>query len=156
MSFGPDIKRHCISTISTPFTAYAVFTMSVAIYDNSDTTFTYYSGFEYRTTSDIDSTSRFESLLSNITTVTSALAVALPVEVVWVDGDLASFPAPYATSLANKIGVALMPRPQDAPTLPRETGTSSTSSGLSTGAKAGIGVGSTVGAIAITAIIVLL
>jgi hypothetical protein len=85
---------------------------------------------------------------SNITTISSALAVAGSIRV--------AFPTAYAASLAEKIGASPTPRVQTVPDLPRETGVPPASHELSTAAKAGIGVGSVLGAIIITLAIMLL
>lgn len=84
------------------------------------------------------------STVSSITTLTAGLAIADPVVVAWQIDDLRLFPGEYATSLARRINVTL---PASTSTLNFLQPTSQTPpSGLSTGAKAGISVGSVVAA----------
>jgi hypothetical protein len=164
MTFGPDVVRYCMSTISTPVKAHAYVTSSYALTVSGTVTSTYTTAYEYVQSSFTGTplTGRGNGYstwtVSNITTITSALAVADPIIVAWQLKDLSSFPAFYATSIANKIGVSA-PTVQDTPTLPRETGASAGSptapQTLSTPAKVGIGIGSAVGALLIIATIIL-
>jgi hypothetical protein len=165
MTFGPDVVRYCMSTISTPVKVHAYVTSSYALTVGGTVTSTYTTAYEYVQSSFTGTplTGRGNGYstwtVSNITTITSALAVADPIIVAWQLKDLSSFPAPYATSIANKIGVTA-PTVQETPTLPRETGASpgtpSTPQAFSTPAKVGIGIGSVAGALLILAIIILL
>jgi hypothetical protein len=168
MTFGTDVLRYCISSISTPFAAHAYVTSTYPIYISGTSTFNYSTVHEYVTSTLIGSVSGRAAYstftVSSITTITSALAVADPLVVAWQVNDLKSFPNAYATSLANKIGVSPpasaspSARVQDVPGLPSETagGTAPTTPGLSTAAKAGIGVGCAIGALFIAAIVALL
>ncbi|KAH7413892.1 hypothetical protein DE146DRAFT_783649 [Phaeosphaeria sp. MPI-PUGE-AT-0046c] len=166
MTFGSDVGRYCISRISTPFEAHAYVTSSYPAVVNGTSTFNSTKYYEYVTstlTGSISGRNAYSTFtVSNLTTITSALAVADPLVVAWQVDDLASFPAAYATSLANKIGVAppLLPsaRVQDVPGLPSETasGTVSTTTGISTAATAGIGVGCAVGALLIATVIIVM
>jgi hypothetical protein len=161
MTFGSDVQRYCISSISTPFRVHAFVTRSFPIISDGKSTFMNSTVYEYLTTSfigtDAAGISKFSTFtVSSITTISSALAVADPLIVAWQLEDLAVFPTAYAASLANKIGVSPTPRVQTVPDLPRETGAAPASHELSTAAKAGIGVGSAVGAIIIAIAIVFL
>jgi hypothetical protein len=96
--------------------------------------------------------------LSNTTTVREGTAFAEVITVAWQYSDLAKFPGAYAESLAKRIGVdftatvasstptasrGAAASPATSSSLPRDTNVpaSPPSKGLSTGAKAGIGVG---------------
>jgi len=85
-----------------------------------------------------------QSTTSSITTISAGVAVADPVTVAWQLEDLQSFPPDYASSLARKIGITL---PASDNTLGNPRQTSAPAAGdLSTGAKAGIGIGAAIGA----------
>lgn len=170
MTFGTDIARYCISSISTPFKAYAYITRTFPTVISGTSTFRYTTTYEYVTSSwtgtspEMSGDGYFYSTVSNITTISSALAVADPVVIAWQIKDLTSFPPAYATPLAEKIGQPLLAswsaRAQDVPGLPSETSTAQAAtiatSELSTAARAGIGVGCAVGALLIATVISLL
>jgi hypothetical protein len=86
---------------------------------------------------------------SNTTTMTTGTAYADALRVGWQYSDLSKFPPAYAVSLAKQISVDFTPvaslstptaSPASSSNLPRETGSPPPGT-LSTGAKAGIGVG---------------
>jgi hypothetical protein len=161
MTFGSDVQRYCISSISTPFRAHALVTRSFPSMLNGISTFSYSMVYEYVTATfagtDAAGNSVFSTFtVSNITTISSALAVADPIRVAWQLEDLAVFPTAYAASLGSKIGASPTPRVQTVPDLPRETSKPPASQELSTASKAGIGVGSVLGAIIIVTAIILL
>jgi hypothetical protein len=100
------------------------------------------------------------STIVNATTITTGTAVARPIFVGWQAKDLSLFPAAYATSIAERFNVPFTPAPSPgtSSSLPSATtplsasapgssttGLSEPSSGLTTGAKAGIGVGAVLG-----------
>lgn len=143
----------CVSAISTPLPVHALIT----------TTYTNGASSSY-----YEDVVNDQSTISNMTTMTRGLAVADPLYVAWEASDLSKFPVAYATSLAQKIGVAFTPTATPSPGVssrgPSETGTtggplqgdptsSPASSGLSSGAKIGIGVGVGVGASLLVALI---
>jgi hypothetical protein len=171
MTFGVDVARFCLSSISTPFKAHALVTSTYQSVVSSTTVSSYILVYEYVTRSftgtPVTSNGIGYSMwtVSNITTITSALAVANPIIVAWQLEDLSSFPASYATSIANKIGVSMTPVASNTLTVPRETGAPPSSSPtppttstptLSTPAKVGIGIDSVAGALIIVATIVML
>ena len=94
--------------------------------------------------------------VSNITTVTSGIAFAAPLFVGWQEKDLSLFPPAYATALANqlKLTFSATPSPGMSSNLPQETKPAQ-SSGLGTGAKAGIGVGAVLGVVLVVGTAVL-
>lgn len=116
-----------------------------------------------------------KSTISSISTLSRGTAVADPLYVAWEASDLSLFPVGYATSLAQKIGVAFTPTASPASAAasrgvsqtgssdnPSQTGGSGTGSGsnnnpsvsgLSSGTKIGIGVGVGVGAVLLVALI---
>ena len=145
MSFGPKYPRACLSTFSVPLQAQALVT---AIIESDQPVV---SGYELTFSSLITASSTWSTWkTSGTTAVSTGLAIADPVIVVWDLGDLQSFPKDVAASVAERIRV----------TIPTETGnpndratarTSPTPTpGLSTGAKIGIGVGVAIGVIAIS------
>tara|TARA_R110002003_G_scaffold140_19_gene12877 strand:+ start:15480 stop:15998 length:519 start_codon:yes stop_codon:yes gene_type:complete len=92
-------------------------------------------------------------MVSSITTISSGLAVADPIIVAWQQDDLTLFPPDYAKSLAQKLGITLSNSATS--TSPGPT-SSPSSGGLTTAAKAGIGVGVVFGAAILGVAIVLL
>lgn len=102
--------------------------------------------------------------VTNITTLTSAVALADVINVIWEETDLPRFPSAYAASLAKRIGVSFTPSamPGSSSFLPSQTASTSpsklSSKGLSKGGTAGVGVSSAVAfliAIALIAFLVL-
>jgi hypothetical protein len=141
----------CVSAFSTPLPVRALYTTT---YTNGVS-----SSFYEQIIND-------QSTVSNMTTMARGTAIADPLYVAWEAKDLSLFPVAYATSLAQKIGVAFTPTatPAASSRNPSETGTARPSSstdpapdsGLSSGAKIGIGVGVGVGAALLIALIALL
>jgi hypothetical protein len=173
MTIGTYMPRSCVSSITTPVLAHALMelpTVSTYTFVTGSTSWTSASSFTYlayevlTTLALTPSPGVFEdtvTVVANLTTITSGLAVADPIQVAWQLKDLSSFPASYATSIADRIGVSMTPTVSNTPTLPRETGASPTpqatgTTKLSTSAKAGIGIGSVIGVLAITATVILL
>jgi hypothetical protein len=143
----------CISAISTPLPVRALYTTT---YTNGVS-----SSFYEQVIND-------QSTVSNMTTIAQGTAIADPLYVAWEAKDLSLFPVAYATSLAQKIGVAFTPtatpasgatsrgasQTGDATGSPSKTDTPSKSdSSLSGGAKIGIGIAAGVGAAVILALI---
>jgi hypothetical protein len=133
MAYGGD--GYCLSDFSTPIRALVPFTITP---DNASLEpYLWYeistrTGTEGRTTQ------------VNTTSVSTGTAWARAITVGWQEKDLSLFPSAYAVSLAKQINIPFTPTPGSVSNLPNETG-ASTSSGLSTGAKAGVGVGAAVG-----------
>jgi hypothetical protein len=148
----------CISAISTPLPVRALYTTT---YTNGVS-----SSFYEQVIND-------QSTVSNMTTMTRGTAIADPLYVAWEAKDLSLFPIAYATSLAQKIGVAFTPTATPASgatsrgasktgsSQTDSTGSSQTdspnsnnpNSGLSSSAKIGIGVGAGIGVALILALI---
>ncbi|KAF2024422.1 hypothetical protein EK21DRAFT_104677 [Setomelanomma holmii] len=123
----------CVSAIATPLPVHALIT----------TTYTNGASSSY-----YDYVVNDQSTVSNMTTMTQGTAVADPLYVAWEASDLSLFPVAYATSLAQKVGVAFTPTATPSPGT-----TDSNSSGLSSGAKIGIGVGAGVGGFLLIALV---
>ncbi|KAF2845792.1 hypothetical protein T440DRAFT_543490 [Plenodomus tracheiphilus IPT5] len=144
MTFGSDVSRFCISTITSAIPAHVDLIKSHSdsnaepVYESLLSTFTGSVGSE----SDGYST----STISEITTLTHGLAVGDPVVIAWAMEDFSKFPASYATSLAGKIGVVLAqtapPEAASSSSLARQTGLNESvpPPPLATGTKVGIGV----------------
>ncbi|KAJ4355527.1 uncharacterized protein N0V89_003544 [Didymosphaeria variabile] len=103
------------------------------------------------------------STFSNISTATSGFIGADPIVVGFQEQDLLSFPVDYVSSMAKRYNrtwtaattTSNAPTAASTPSLPVQTSPPSTpadNAGLSTGAKAGIGVGITTSAVVIAAI----
>ena len=140
MIFASEWPSACISSFSSPFQAHALLTTAL---DSGATSVQ--TAYEFVTSTYIGgsgTTAYKASTIANIVTVSQGLAVADPVVVAWQTKDFQSFPTAYATSLAQKIGIKLN---DTSPTL-NDTSPISAGKGLSTGAKAGIGVGVVFGA----------
>jgi len=140
MSFGSESADLCLSSFSTPFRAYAAMTTAPA-YDGEDVLPVY----DYTTTYSSGQSVRGTSVISDITTLSTGLAVADPVVVAWQIEDVDTFPSDYVKSLVARYSVAA-PAGTSTPTInalePTTTpAPSSSSSGISTGTKIGIGVG---------------
>ena len=100
--------------------------------------------------------------MSSITGLATGLAVADPVVVAWNLEEMELFPDAYRTSLAKRIGVASPASGLSSSNFPEATGNGmntdpdkAASDGLSTGAKAGIGVGVSLGTVLLIAALVL-
>lgn len=146
MTFGSDVSRFCQSTISSPVVAHAFITTTE---EGNKSTIEVY---EIPTV-----VTGAQSTISNLTSLATGLAVADPVVVAWALQDMSSFPSDYRTSLASKIGIALVSgaTPASSSSLPKETedSVSTANPPLSTGAKAGMGVGIAVGVAVIAGIL---
>jgi hypothetical protein len=145
MTFGSDVHAKCISNFLTPLVAHAQISTSPA-YRGASVTPVY----DY-----ISSSGKTAVTISNTTTITAGLAVADPIIVAWQIADLKLFPSEYASSLANKIGIALPSSTPTAPSPPLTNAPADPSNPniLSTGATAGIAVGAMLGAVIIGVII---
>lgn len=140
MNFGSEFEGLCLSSFSTPFNAYAAITTAPA-YDGEEVTPVY----EYTTSYESSGSVRKTSVISDITTLATGLAVADPVVVAWQIDDVVKFPSDYARSLVARYGVP-SPAGTSTPTInalepTTASAPSSSSSGISTGTKIGIGVG---------------
>ncbi|KAH7382131.1 hypothetical protein BKA66DRAFT_570433 [Pyrenochaeta sp. MPI-SDFR-AT-0127] len=131
----------CSSTFSTPLPAFALLTVQTTQNENATV-------YDHITTTTLSNGIVRTSTLSNLTTITTGVAIAKPWFIAWESKDLSQFPSSYATSLASKIGVTLsgMATPASSSSLPRQTDLPPSNPSMSTGAKAGIGVGAVVGA----------
>ncbi|KAH7066332.1 hypothetical protein BKA63DRAFT_389829, partial [Paraphoma chrysanthemicola] len=140
MTFGPEHSGLCMSRFTTPFSALAPTTSPLLHSGETPTPV-------FEVTSRIGSTL---SATSSITVIPSGLAIADPITVAWQYDDLALFPTEYARSLAQKIGITLpTPRSQETTSPPNTTG-------VSTAAKVGIGIGAVLGAAILGVVIVVL
>ncbi|KAH8710055.1 hypothetical protein GQ44DRAFT_776821 [Phaeosphaeriaceae sp. PMI808] len=131
----------------------------------------YNGGYEYEHATKISGT--WTSMV-NITILTSGSARADGIIIEWQASDLSKFPAPYARSLAQQLGIPLtptrssitsptaspgtwtsllLPQQTDPPSLPLPP---SPPPNLSTGAKAGIGIGAIFSAALVLGIITIL
>lgn len=143
----------CVSSLATPLPVHALLTTT---YTNGVQS-TYY-----------DYVLNDASTISSMSTMSQGIAVADPLYVAWEASDLSLFPVAYATSLAQKIGVAFTPTatPVSGSTSrdssqtgsagsPSQSNTSaaSISAGLSSAARIGIGVGVGVGTFLLFALI---
>jgi hypothetical protein len=103
--------------------------------------------------------------LSNSTSLLYASFIVDPIGVFWKASDLSNFEPAYASALASKLKIRFMANPTQGgppssataspgsvPGLPDPTSPASSDS-LSNGAKAGIGVGAVLGALAMAAIV---
>lgn len=100
------------------------------------------------------------SAYSSPISLTQGMVVAEPVSVFWHQADLSAFPTEYVASLVQTWGVpgptaSSSASPASTSQLPKETGQSNPTH-LSTGAKAGIGVGAAVGAILLASLLIFL
>lgn len=142
MTVSPEYSSACISHITTPVRVWAFITPTpgiILITPQLDTP-----AVAPMETPLVTSTPPVSSIpVSSIITLSEGLAIADPVIIGWQDHDLEVFPSDYATSLARRIGVPL-PTKTAAPNSTSPT-SSKESDNLSTGAKAGIGVGVTIG-----------
>jgi hypothetical protein len=144
MTFGSQYSVACLSTISAPFRAYAPISTA-----NANST-----SLVYEYTEGVWSNGVGGNVVrSSIITITTGLAVADPIVIAWQMNDLTSFPPDYATSLAKRIGVAV-PTNTATPS-PISSTIPPTAHNLSTGAKAGIGIGTTIGTIITLSILIL-
>ncbi|KAF2829616.1 hypothetical protein CC86DRAFT_172212 [Ophiobolus disseminans] len=138
---GMTFKEYaCVSTFSTPLRAFVPFTPGISG-TTTDVPSAVYQYLSYWNVGSLEST----TTLTNITVLNTGVAQADPIYVAWRAKDLSLFPVSYATSVAQQFGIAFTPGPTPGGSLnlPQETG--SLAAGLSTGAKAGIGVGAVLG-----------
>jgi hypothetical protein len=128
----------CTSTFTTPLRAFAPINMSLV---GSSKAYIYITEGSRSGTSGL-----FVSTLSNMVTVSTGVAIVEALNIAWEITDLPKFPPAYASSVAKLAGVPYTPTPSPGSTsiLPQQT--SLPPPGLSTGAKAGIGVGAVLGA----------
>jgi len=147
MTFGSAYPDVCLSSFSTPFRAYAAITTAPA-FDRQEVIPVY----DYTTTYEPSGGVRETSVISDITTLATGLAVADPVIVNWQIDDVGTFPSEYVKSLVARYSV---PAPAGISTpivinglVPTTTPASLPSSpnGLSTGTQVGIGIGVAVAA----------
>lgn len=166
----------CASKFSTPFTAIGPFMTVVPytnIYTTLSTTgfrvFTYYDYTAvFRTTSHaqegtINQNIGFDTTVTykNVTMLSFGTMVAEAVRIHWQSTDLTKFPPAYATSIASLMRVPFnhanattslassatsLPSPGSSSAISKPTTHPTPNSALSTGGKAGIGVGIVVGA----------
>lgn len=103
--------------------------------------------------------------MSNSTTLLHASFIADPIGIFWKASDLANFEPAYASALASKLKIKFTANPTQGGSRPPNTASPGSSPGLpentagtssdtlSTGAKAGIGVGAVLGAIVLGALV---
>ncbi|PSN63257.1 hypothetical protein BS50DRAFT_624040 [Corynespora cassiicola Philippines] len=137
MSYGSDIENICYGSISTPMTLYLPSTSDGETVPGPELIWL---------TSIVSDGQTLTTWTFNTTTLTTGLMVAEPIIVGWMQSDLPSFPTPYASSLAQRIGIPFTASPGSLSTLAPPTGTSSPetagkSNSLSSGAIAGIVIG---------------
>jgi hypothetical protein len=146
MTIGSDVWLSCLSTITSPLVVHGLVSRTGADGIISAA---------YEITSIIGSST---SVVSNITSIATGLAVARPFIIAWDLEEMTDFPSDYRTSLANKIGVVMTmdATPAGTSRLPSPTSTASlpphSTSQLSSGAKAGLGVGVAIGVALIVSI----
>jgi len=151
----------CKSEFRTPFTAIVGYTVSNTVFWDDvipvPTTLTYSLG------STIASPFFFSTSMTykNTTILSSGTAFADPLYVYWQLKDLSVFPPDYASSLATQISVPFSLTPAPSPSLsstippPTSSAVKEVSApDLSPAIKAGIGVGSVIGGLALGAIFV--
>ncbi|PVI00690.1 hypothetical protein DM02DRAFT_707755 [Periconia macrospinosa] len=155
----------CLSEVRTPFTAitdwtegdfvYWDMTYSRAVVDKTTTT-------DSKGSPTTEVRIRSIEIFKNTTVVSFVNVLAQPVEIYWQEKDLSLFPTDYASSLATKIGVRFPANtpppasPASPPSIAPATSTPEATHNLSTATRAGIGVGSVLGALALVATIVTL
>ncbi|KAI4611854.1 uncharacterized protein J4E87_010356 [Alternaria ethzedia] len=147
MTFGSAYPDVCLSSFSTPFRAYAAIITAPA-FDGQEVIPVY----DYTTTYEPSGRVRETSVISDITTLATGLAVADPVIVNWQIDDVGTFPSEYVKSLVARYSVPA-PAVTSTPIVinglaPTTAPASSPSSpnGLGTGAQVGIGIGVAVAA----------
>ena len=152
MTFGSAYPDVCLSSFSTPFRAYAAIITAPA-FDGQEVIPVY----DYTTIYEPSGGVRETSVISDITTLATGLAVADPVIVNWQIDDVGTFPSEYVKSLVARYSVpapagtstptvnALAPTNALEPTTAPASSPSSPN-GLSTGTQIGIGIGVAVAA----------
>jgi hypothetical protein len=109
-----DDQGGCISTFTDPVRALAPYTyIGPGHNPNSSAPNVTSEFFVSLSTVYADAASRevaYVATLSNATSVVAATAFADPLQVLWQDHDLESFPPAYAQDLARRIGVDFTPR----------------------------------------------
>ncbi|KAF2788388.1 hypothetical protein K505DRAFT_366510 [Melanomma pulvis-pyrius CBS 109.77] len=161
MSFGTQSEKRCVSDITKPLRVFDL--MTRAPYSgNTD----WITDYEFVTSSFVssgfgeDGSSTITA--SNITTILWGTAIADPIVVGWQVEHMSNFPSAYASSLAEKIGVALAvssAAPTSSSSVPRQADTplptppQSPHNRLSIGAQAGIGAGVALGSIMLGAMV---
>ena len=154
MSFGSESADLCLSSFSTPFRAYAAMTTAPA-YDGEDVSPVY----DYTTTYSSGQSVRGTSVISDITTLSTGLAVADPVVVAWQIEDVDTFPSEYVKSLVARYSVAA-PAGTSTPTINALEPTTApvpsySSSNIGIGTQVGIGIGVAVAAALVGGLLIL-
>jgi hypothetical protein len=138
MSFGSKYSGRCLSSFSTPVSAYAAIVTSPESSGAGVTPVYYYSSYY-----DFG----IISVITSITTLATGLAVADPIVVAWQIDDIKSFPSEYVKSLVARYSVPAPASTSTPTTNALEPTTAPTSDGLSTGTQVGIGVGVSIAAL---------
>jgi len=144
MSFGSEIDDVCLSSFSTPFAAYAAMTTVPALGEEGTPI------YDYTTTYESSGGVRKTSVISDITTLATGLAVADPIIVNWQIDDVGIFPSEYVRSLVARYSVPA-PAGTSTPTINALEPTnapapSSSPNGLGTATQVRIGIGIAVAA----------
>ncbi|CAI6339935.1 unnamed protein product [Periconia digitata] len=157
-------RTGCSTIFTTPWTAITGYTESGTTYWDSPMVITT-TGINTVRDGDGSIVMRLPYTTSSVTkksttVVSSGIASAEPFQIFWKAEDLRLFPTEYASSLASRIDVPFATSTPASPGARLGSGTPQTSTpvpGLSTAAKAGIGVGSVLGsAVAIGALVITL
>lgn len=154
MSFGSEIADVCLSSFSTPFAAYAAMTTAPA-FDGEEVTPIY----DYTTTYEPSGGVRETSVISDITTLATGLAVADPIIVNWQIDDVGTFPSEYVKSLVARYSVSA-PAGTSTPTINALEPTNAPAplpspNELSTVIQVGIGIGVAVAAALVGSLLIL-
>ncbi|KAJ4295034.1 hypothetical protein N0V90_007042 [Kalmusia sp. IMI 367209] len=157
-----EVLKHASKlAVAEEFPIYAPFTTTVVSNepDASTPTTEIITSYEYAARVFINSTYGTDgfstSTFSNISTVTSGLIAHDPIVVGWQQKDLSMFPTEYVSSLASRYNTlwanASNPTPGSTSNLPNQTNQPSLinqpSNELSMGARAGVGVGVSIGVV---------
>jgi hypothetical protein len=154
MTFGTEWPEACVSHFSKGLSAYAPVSFDSMTF----------SAYDLTTRVLVDGVSSTTTIF-NIKSVANGIAIADPVIVGWGEHDLSTFPTEYANSLARRIGVTqpsitqrtgITQPPMTVPTAKVSDPTGSIHSSLSTGAKAGIGVGVILGVFLVALVLFLI
>jgi hypothetical protein len=151
-----EFKTYCTSGFSTAFTALGAIstlenqTLQSYVYDTVTLV------LSVVTFSNVISTSTLVFSLRSPTVLSSGLAQAQAVTVRWQSSDLSSFPSAYAASLASLVAMPVGPTSSSSSLSLVTSSPPPITHGLSTGGKAGIGVGAVLGFVALGALLILL
>lgn len=138
---GMTIDGECVMTFTTPFTAIVALTKVGSRF------------WDYLTRDSNGEVIAYK----NTTVFSSGTAYAHPLTIYWQSIDLSHFPSNYASSLATQMGVhfpSTKPAPGASTNIVQPTSTlafTAATAKISTGTKAGIGVGSVLGAFVLVA-----